>query len=274
MAVCANTRGALRHASDGSGNSQLFNMQSNNYYGFEFYASHCEGSLQSARVVVPLITRLLKPGSVVDVGCGLGTWLCAFRECGVETIMGLDGKHVDQSRLYIPKECFQATELSEPFRLDKKFDLAMSLEVAEHLPPRSAEGFVRSLVGLAPAIVFSAAIPLQSGTHHVNERWPEYWRTLFLRHNYRRLDLLRKHIWTDGRVEWWYRQNLFLYVSEALVTAKIEFREAATESDDLLLLHPDILRRHLALRASLKRLPGLVLKALRRRFQGALVDRS
>lgn len=241
-------------------------MPSNNYYGSEFFASQCEGSLRSAKIVVPLITHLLKPESVVDVGCGLGTWLSVFRECNVGTIMGLDGKHVDQSRLHIPMDCFRATELSEPFELDKRFDLAVCLEVAEHLPAGSAEGFVKSLVGLAPVIVFSAAVPMQGGTNHVNEEWPDYWRTLFARHNYRPLDLIRKQIWKDRRVEWWYRQNLFIYTQESLLNIKPEFFSAANESDELLLLHSEVLRRNLGLRASVKRIPKLVLESLRRRL--------
>lgn len=244
----------------------LSNMQTNNHYSSEFYASYCEGSLLSAKVVAPLITQIIQPRSVVDVGCGLGTWLCAFRDCGVEMVLGLDGAHVDQSRILIPKECFRATDLSEPFEIERKFDLAMCLEVAEHLPSRSAEGLVKSLVGLAPVIVFSAAVPMQEGENHVNEEWPDYWRTLFGRHHYKPLDLIRKQIWKDRRVEMWYRQNLFLYVQEGLLNSKPEFITAAGDSDDLLLIHPDILRRNLGLRASLKRIPRLVLESLRRRF--------
>jgi len=183
-------------------------------YDSKFYASQSEGSRLSAKVVVPLIIRLMNPKSVIDVGCGLGTWLCVFREHGIETVLGIDGPHVDASRLLIPKESFQPVDLSLPFAQDRKFDLAISLEVAEHLPPESAEGFVRSLVSLAPAVVFSAAAPLQTGTHHANEQWPEYWHAKFARHNYVALDSLRKGIWNDRRVKWWYRQNIFLYIDE------------------------------------------------------------
>ena len=63
--------------------------------------------------------------------------------------------------------------------LERKFDLAISLEVAEHLKSSSSEDFVQSLTTLAPMILFSAAIPHQGGLHHINEQWLEYWGDLF-----------------------------------------------------------------------------------------------
>ena len=49
-------------------------------YAEQFYAEQREGSLCSAREVVPLILELVNPRSVVDVGCGVGTWLSVFVE--------------------------------------------------------------------------------------------------------------------------------------------------------------------------------------------------
>jgi hypothetical protein len=51
----------------------------------------------------------------------------------------------------------------------KRFDLAISLEVAEHLPEGSAGALVSTLIEAAPVVVFSAAIKGQSGTNHINE---------------------------------------------------------------------------------------------------------
>jgi SAM-dependent methyltransferase len=124
--------------------------------------------------VVPTVLRLVQPEPVVDVGCGDGAWLSVFRELGVNHRFGLDGDYVDRRLLQIPQDQFSATDLSLPFRLPCTFDLAVSLEVAEHLPPQSAEDFVDSLTRLAPVVLFSAAIPLQGGTHHLNEQWPDY----------------------------------------------------------------------------------------------------
>ncbi|MDW8444469.1 MAG: hypothetical protein RML45_09315 [Acetobacteraceae bacterium] len=103
---------------------------------------------------------------------------------------------------------------SWPIDLDRRFDLALSLEVAEHLPPERAAGFVADLVRLAPAVLFSAAIPLQGGTNHVNERWQAFWAGLFASHGYRAFDVIRPRVWDDPRVEPWYRQNTVLFLAD------------------------------------------------------------
>ena len=119
--------------------------------------------------VVPIVLDLIRPGSVVDVGCGLGEWLATFQEHGVSDILGIDGDYVDRDMLYIPQQDFKTIDLNRPFTLNRTFDLAVCLEVAEHLEAEHANDFVESLTRLAPIILFSAAIPLQSGTNHVNE---------------------------------------------------------------------------------------------------------
>jgi hypothetical protein len=103
-------------------------------------------------------------------------------------------------------------DVRRPFALPRRFDLAMSLEVAEHLPESSAAGFVESLVAAAPAVLFSAAIPFQGGWHHVNEQWPEYWALLFKQHRYFALDCLRSAFWDNPRTCWWYAQNMVLFL--------------------------------------------------------------
>jgi hypothetical protein len=217
----------------------------------------------SAQHVVPLVSSLIHPSSVVDVGCGSGAWLDVFREHGADRILGLDGHNIDPAWLCIPKACFRAVDLSQPFQLAEFFDLAVCLEVAEHLPKQSAWGFIRSLVRLAPVILFSAAVPLQGGTHHINEQWPAYWQDLFAKHGYRMLDLIRKEIWSKPEVQFWYRQNILLFVREDLVAARPGFQEAAAFAGDLILIHREILERQFSLRALLRHLPGSAFRAAR-----------
>lgn len=139
-------------------------------YDERFFEELREGARSSARAVVPLVMRMLAPASVVDVGCGLGTWLAVFAENGISDFLGIDGSYVDPLRLEIPRGRFLPHDLSTPLRLDRRFDLAVSLEVAEHLPGSAAETCVGSLAELAPLVLFSAAIPFQGGTNHVNEQ--------------------------------------------------------------------------------------------------------
>jgi len=213
---------------------------SSEHYTKDYYHVIRDGSLRSAEIIVPLVLKLLPVTSVVDVGCGVGAWLAVFRKLGIDDVFGLDGEYVADEILQIPMDRFEALDLSKPFMLGRTFDLAMSLEVAEHLPRLSAVGFVESLTRLAPAILFSAAIPCQGGNHHINEQWPDKWVALFKRHNYVLIDFIRKQVWQNEEVEWWYIQNTLLFVRPDLLewnaALKVEFER--TNPDQLCLVHP------------------------------------
>jgi SAM-dependent methyltransferase len=183
-------------------------------YDSSFYKYITGGSASSAERVVPYLVELLKPRSVVDVGCGTGAWTAEFKRQGVEVALGVDGAYIDKSQLRIPPDTFIDRDLEQPLNLDQKFDLAISMEVAEHLSPGRAASFVKDLAHLAPFVVFSAAVPLQGGTNHINEQWAMYWKELFKGQGFQAVDCLRERFWNDPAVEWWYRQNTFLYVAK------------------------------------------------------------
>jgi SAM-dependent methyltransferase len=229
-------------------------------YSNNFYNGIRDGSRRSAEAVVPLVLEAIQPRSVVDIGCGDGTWLSVFRHCGVQDVIGVDGDYVRRNSLRIPLDLFRPFNLSSPFELARTFDLAVSLEVAEHLPPQSAEGFIASLVKLAPVVLFSAAIPLQGGKHHVNEQWPDYWVALFQRHNYVPIDSIRGRLWRDDSVEWWYVQNCLLFASPSALESNRSLRDAfgMTNPNQLSLVHPRFyaafVREHFQVRTAAKTL--------------------
>ena len=114
-------------------------MPSGEPYSEQFYGAHEEGSERSAREIVPLVLDIVRPRSVVDVGCGTGTWLSVFTECGVIDVWGVDGEWVNRKKLRIPAERFLSWDLQIPLRMERDFDLVVSLEVAEHLAAEHAE---------------------------------------------------------------------------------------------------------------------------------------
>lgn len=179
------------------------------YYDPKFYRE-LASSQESAREILPLVLDVVKPASVIDIGCGTGNWLAIARELGVGEVLGIDGPWV-KAQLAIPAEKFIEHDLSTPLRLDRRFDLALSLEVAEHLPGSAAETFVRSVCDTADVVLFSAAIPGQGGRHHMNEQWPAYWAELFQRFGYCCYDFVRPRIWNNPRVTWHYAQNALLF---------------------------------------------------------------
>jgi SAM-dependent methyltransferase len=181
------------------------------HYDARFYAAYGDRSRQSAAVVVPIVNKLVRPTSVLDVGCGVGSWLAEWASQGLTDVLGLDGGHIDPAALRIEASKFRVAELSNRFWLGRTFDLVQSLEVAEHLDESCAEAFVESLTSHADTVLFSAAIPGQRGFHHVNEQWPSYWAAKFARSGFKLFDVIRFRIWTDRRVDLWYRQNILLF---------------------------------------------------------------
>lgn len=237
-------------------------------YDKAFYDSFEEASLRSARAVVPLVLDLVRPRSVADAGCGLGIWLSVFREHGVQEVLGMDGDYVDRRRLRIPEDCFRPTELAAAPPAGRTFELAMSLEVAEHLPRRAAGRFADFLASLAPVLLFSAAVPEQPGLQHVNPQWHRYWHDLFARRGYRAFDPFRHRLWHDESVSLHYRQNLFLYAREAWLDSAGAAADAVRRAPPvncLTLLDEGVLEANLGLRATLRRLPGLLARKLVRR---------
>lgn len=180
-------------------------------YDDAFYDHQSTNSRAAAAVVLGRLDADYHFESVLDVGCGVGTWLSACVEMDKTDILGVDGDYVNRDLLQIPRETYQPADLSQPLDLGRRFDLVMSLEVAEHLPTETSETFVQSLARHSDAVLFSAAIPMQGGTHHVNEQWCEFWQGHFDAAGFEPVDFLRDELWHDERVPFWYRQNMCFF---------------------------------------------------------------
>jgi len=207
-------------------------------YTPDYYRAIQAGARRSAAAIVPLVMDLAAPRSVVDVGCGAGTWLAAFAEHSVDDLLGVDSDSVDPALLEIPTEAFHVADLSRPLKLERSFDLVVSLEVAEHLPPAAADGFVESLSRLGSLILFSAAIPHQGGAGHINEQWPAYWSRRFADHGFEAVDCLRGPVWDDQRVEWWYAQNTLVFATPDELERRPALARHRVAGPPLPLVHP------------------------------------
>jgi SAM-dependent methyltransferase len=209
-------------------------------YDEAFFQEQISDSYRSAREVVPVVLEMVRPRSVIDVGCGVGAWLAAFRENGVEEVVGVDGDYVRQDMLMIPRESFVPHDLQRPYAAGRTFDMAVSLEVAEHLPPSVGEAFVKSLTALAPLVLFSAAVPGQGGVSHVNEQWQDYWARLFEAEGFTAIDCVRPRIWDNARVRWWYAQNTILYARSPEEHPALQRELAAGRSMPMRVVHPSM----------------------------------
>lgn len=191
---------------------RTFHMIASDTYRDDFYAKRHETTRIAARVVMETVLGIIPPvRSAVDFGCGVGTWLSILQDMGISDIVGVEGPWVARTHLRIPEKNLHTADFERDITLDRQFDLAISLEVAEHLSHRSAGRFVGELCKSADFVLFSAAIPCQGGTNHVNEQWPAWWAGQFAEHGFTGFDVLRRRFWNDDRIPYWYRQNMLLF---------------------------------------------------------------
>lgn len=182
-------------------------------YDAAWFSRHLDGMTRSARIVLELLYGFYRPRSVIDIGCGRGAWLAAAGSLGSTRLKGVDGDWVREGDLLPGTMEFLAVNLDESMpQIDERFDLCLALEVAEHIPETSARPFIATLCRASDIVLFSAAIKFQGGKNHRNEQWQSYWLELFKEQGYECHDIFRAVLWNNKDVEWWYRQNMFLYV--------------------------------------------------------------
>ncbi len=235
-------------------------------YRDEFFRDRHARTVYAAETVLGILLPALPPvSSAIDVGCGVGTWLSVLARQGVTGIQGVDGPWVDVANLVIPRENFVHHDLRQDRDFGRRFDLAMSLEVAEHLPAERAAGFVGWLTGLSDIVLFSAATPQQGGKNHFNEQWQDYWAELFAARDYVPADFIRARIWDDSRIATWYRQNLLVYVRRNRLP-ELRLQHGAGTPGPLSIVHPEVFLAKLDRAATV----GGVLKRWRRALRRSL----
>jgi SAM-dependent methyltransferase len=210
-------------------------------YNQQFFQSLSNASRQSADIVVPIVVSYLPPiRTILDIGCGTGAWLKVFQEHTHASITGVDGPWVDKNQLQIKPEEFVASDLTNFKGDEKTYDLAICLEVAEHLPEKKAESLIAMLTSKSDVVLFSAAIPEQGGTRHINEQWPEYWAALFEKFGFVPADAVRPFIWNNQAVSFWFAQNILFFIRQ---TSLKNYPDLAlwvdkTQKDYLTRIHP------------------------------------
>lgn len=217
----------------------MFMTMSRKAYPGHFYRSLVNSDVAAAHVVSAILHDV-KPASVVDVGCGIGSFLAAFIKTGVPDVCGIDLPPSDEALLQIPLDLFVPHDLTLPIEKSRKYGLALSLEVAEHMPLVHANTLVQSLTSLSDIVVFSAAIPRQGGWEHINEQWQDWWARKFADHGYVAIDSIRDRIWNDESIPFYYRQNILMFVREELLESNdsLAALHRRTQQASLARVHP------------------------------------
>jgi SAM-dependent methyltransferase len=223
-------------------------------YDVDFYSNQLSGSRRSAEVIVPIVLGVLpEVTSVLDVGCGAGTWLRAFQENGVARVCGIDGGDSRGHAHESVRPWIQTRDLEKSLGLLESFDLVVSLEVAEHLAHERSAGLIAELTAVTDVVLFSAAIPGQGGHFHINEQWAGYWVQLFARRGFAPSDLVRRMTWNDPEVEWWYRQNAILFTRIGTAAAKAVSEHNFVAPAPLNVAHPLAFEQHCVREAQLEK---------------------
>ncbi|UQR65382.1 class I SAM-dependent methyltransferase [Bradyrhizobium sp. C-145] len=235
---------------------------SNTFYGEEFYNWQREASFSSAVNMLPIVFEIVKPKSVIDVGCGVGTWLAAAKSLGAQRVVGVEGAWIKDARMAITEPVVLA-DLEASIPLTDRFDLVICMEVAEHLSERRAPSLISDLCGLSDVVLFGAAVPGQGGNNHVNEQWQSYWADLFRSQGRLPYDLVRPKVWYSDKIDFWYKQNALLYMTEQK-GAELNCSDALGSILDI--VHPEMSLRQDGPRDLLKKIPRATARAFEKRL--------
>lgn len=199
------------------------------------YENRNQDTKSSAIQIVSIIKNFYPEiSSVLDMGCGTGTFLSVFQdEFQNLKILGIEGPWVKSEFFEVDSNEILIWNLANSFPLlDQRFDLAVCLEVAEHLPIEIADSLVNFLCSSANLVLFSAAIPFQGGVGHVNERWQSYWASIFNKKGFKVKDIIRPLIWKNTEINYWYRQNILIF-------EKVEGASEDLANNFIDLVHPE-----------------------------------
>lgn len=173
------------------------------------YSQSSEHQIESVRCLMAVFELFGVPVSMLDVGCGPGAMVRAANKRGVAAT-GFD--------ICASGENLVQADLCEPLPWGRPADLVLCWEVAEHLPPEAADTLADTLVKLTVLggrLVFTAAVPGQTGAGHINEQPHSYWREKLeqrgLRYFAEESDKLRT-AWraSAGRCQW-YPKNVQVF---------------------------------------------------------------
>ena len=167
---------------------------------------------QAAVLIAESLVEQFAPSSVADLGCGTGIYLRELERRGVGGF-GYEGSRNAVENAVVGPDLIALHDLRQPIAAPGSHDVVICIEVAEHLPAKSADQLVDNIASLGDTVLFSAAGPGQGGRDHINEKPPEYWIAHFEKRGYR-LDVdathhLRKKLIGHG-ASWWLRKNLMV----------------------------------------------------------------
>ena len=186
-------------------------------YENKYYKKHYDECREWEKKIGSYIVEILKIKSVIDLGCGIGSFLEGAYESGCTEILGIElnlkiaDKYIEEKI----KPYIQYGDLTVPLKLEKHFDCCISFEVAEHLHEKNSQQFIDNLTEYTSKyIIMTAAPPGQRGTQHFNLQERDYWiKRIEKKEFVYRKDLIEQCTkgWVDFEVPWYIFRNLMVF---------------------------------------------------------------
>lgn len=243
-------------------------------YDQQWHSDLSDMTSRSAEKILSYLLSRFPIRSVIEFGCGHAHWLEVAQKSAINDIYGLDGHWTERDKLRISPDLFCEVDLETSVDLNRKFDLTICMEVGEHLQEASAQVLIRSIVRHTDLVLFGAAIPLQGGFKHINEKWPSFWADHFDALGYQAFDLIRPTFWMDQDIHYYYRQNALVYINRNAhdLILKAETLSMKLRSNPIIdVVHPEKYMDYASyesidLRRIVRKLPKAVWAAINRRL--------
>lgn len=148
-------------------------------YNEDFFLWHHKYVRESSIRAMNWYIKEYGPKSVIDFGCGIGSYLEPAFDKGLK-IQGYDIS--DKARKYTPDRIAPFIEYRDCTKriTTGKFDCVISFETAEHIEPSGTDQFVDNILqAVGERLLFTAAPPGQLGTGHINLQPKEFWMDKF-----------------------------------------------------------------------------------------------
>lgn len=185
-------------------------------YDKGFFEFNQKEGLSMAEWFIPLLIKQFNPTSLADVGCGTGHYLKVAKNMGIKEIFGIEGSDSAFEQMLVGKEYVRQGDLRDKIGGLKKYDLVISIEVAEHIDEEYVDNYLFNLSSLSNRILMTAAPPGQGGTAHVNEKphswWIEKFKNIQYEFDKQSTDLFRKGVaQAIGFKTDWFEPNIMVF---------------------------------------------------------------
>lgn len=220
------------------------------------------------KVLKPVFNILGVPASLLDIGGGAGSWCATAKDLGVQRVCLVDACPPNQVIPELSHDEQVQANLEAGIPNMGRFDLAICIEVIEHLTDDAANRLIGQMASCTNFVLFSAAIPGQGGIGHISERFHDYWHAKFSLFQFETYDVVRPMLISSSDIASIHRQNLFLYAKKGCAHSLADLPQICEDMELIRAEHLKSLynKEPIDLRTALGAIPNALTRTIKRRF--------